>query len=188
MLKIDKQKLKHNKMPTGLLLVESVLAILVIYLFYKILGFEFSFATKAFTLAPAPDPVLLFFFVLCAALLVATYFAIKKRSPVLFEAQKKAPSTIKAKTREKLSKAKNEPRAAALLLIEFIFVFAIVLTIVAWLDPELELIPWTRAGILPPMTTALNAIIALIALGFFYYIYSFTAWYRKGAPYEKAKQ
>ncbi len=179
MLKIDRQKVKKNKFPIALLLIELITAILVVHLFYKIIGFQVNFEARSVSIAPAAEPLLLFFFAISIALLVAVYFTIKKKLPGLFQAQEQAKVTIKEKTKEKLSKAKTDPKAAALLLIQFIFVFAVAMAIFAWADPELELIPWSKAGVAPPITTILNAIIAIIVLAFFYYLYSFTAWYRK---------
>jgi hypothetical protein len=179
MLRLDRKKVAGNKLPIGLLLAELVMALLTVYLFYRLLGLELDFEERGISIAPAADPMILFFFVLSAAVLVAVYLAAKKKTPGLLQAQQLAPGTIGEKTREKLALAGQDPRAAALLLVQFMFVFAVVLTIVAWLDPWLELIPWSRIGINAPLTTALNAIIAVIGLGFFYYLYSFTAWYRK---------
>ena len=180
MIKIDKQKVKNNKAALAFLLVEFVMAILVVYLIYKAIGFSVDFEARTLSIAPAADPTIIFSLLLSIIVLVATYIAAKKRAPQLLQAQKAAPSTIGNKTKEKLSKVRSEPRAAALLLIQFIFVFAVAITIVAWLDPEIELIPWSEIGIVAPITTILNAAIAVIAFAFFYYLYSFTAWYRKG--------
>ena len=178
MIKISRQKVSRNKFPIAVVAVELVTALLAVYLFYKIMGFNFDFNSRVLSFAPAAEPVLSLFFALCIALLVAMHFAVKKKLPHILQAQELAKGTIKEKAREKLAKA-NDPKAAALLLIEFTFVFAIVLAIVAWLDPEQELIPWGEAGVQPPISTLLNAVVALIVLAFFYYLYSFTAWYRK---------
>jgi hypothetical protein len=176
MLKIDRQKVRRNRLPIALLLIELTLAALVVFLFYRAIGLGFDFEGRAVSISPAFEPSLLFFLALSIALLAAVHLAIRKKAPALLAAQEAAPETIKARAREKLS---AEPRAAALLLIQFLFAFAVVLTIAAWLDPSWELIPWSRVGIAPPLTTILNAVVAAVGLGFFYYLYSFTAWYRK---------
>ena len=179
MIKISKEKVAKNKFPITLIFIELILALLVVYLLYKMVGLQLDFQNRVLSFVPSTDPMVSFFFVLSIALLVVLYFAIKKKAPELFQAQQLAKGTIKEKTIEKLKVPKTDSKAAALLLIEFLFVFAIVITIVAWLDPDMELIPWSKIGITDPLTTIFNVIIALIALGFFYYIYSMTSWYRK---------
>lgn len=179
MIKIDRQKVASNKLPIALMFAELIMAMLLVYLFYKIAGLEFDLEQKVLSFVPNFDPTLFLFFALSAGLFVLLYFAIKKKAPGLFEAQALAQATIKDKAVEKVKLVKTDTRAAALLLIEFSFVVMVAMTIVAWLDPQIEMIPWSNAGIGPPLTTALNGIIALAMLAFFYYIYSFTAWYRK---------
>lgn len=119
--------------------------------------------------------------VLAAAViaLVALYFAVKRLEPALFRAEGKAPGMIKREAGQKLSMIRKEPQAPALLLIEAAFVVALVLAVRAYLDPEVELIPWSSVGIGPPVTTIVNTVIALAVFGVFYYLYSLTAWYRK---------
>ncbi|MAG21945.1 MAG: hypothetical protein CL943_01385 [Candidatus Diapherotrites archaeon] len=179
MIKIDKQKVSVNKLPIGLFLIELVDALLVVYLISRLIGFEVQFETRSISINPVLDLTLLFFLAVTIVMLVAVYFVIKKRQPEMFLAQTQASSTIKDKTKEKLSKVKQDPRAAALLLIQFLFVFAVVITLVAWFDPVMEIIPWSEQGIGPPLSTSLNAVIAIVGLALFYYLYSFTAWYRK---------
>ena len=179
MLKVDKEKVAANKFPIALLTIELAIVVLVVYLFYKLIGFEFNFSTRVLSLVPGFDPLLVFFFVISVVLLVAIHFAIKKKAPSLFEAQNKAAGTIKEKAIEKIKSPKTDVRAAALLLVEFAFVLLVVITIIAWVDPEFELIPWSRGGIEPPLTTVLNTIIAVAVLVFFYKLYSYTSWYRK---------
>lgn len=180
MLKIDKEKAKVNKFPIAILVIQLTTIVLTVYLFYKLIGFEFSLAERTFSVNPSLQPLLVFFFVISAALLVALYFLVKKRVPQLFEAQRMAKSTIKDKAKEKISAAKADARVAALLLIQFTFVMLFVMAVIAWADPQLELIPWSQQGIVSPITTILNGLIAVLVLGIFYYLYSFTAWYRKG--------
>jgi hypothetical protein len=86
---------------------------------------------------------------------------------------------IRMAAREKLRNAREDPRAPALLLIDFMFVAIVVLAIVAYFDPELELIPWSAVGLAAPYTTVINAVIAVIVLGLFYYMYRYTADYRR---------
>ena len=179
MIKIDREKVKNNKFPITLIFIELILVLLVVYLLYKMIGLQLDFQNRVLSFVPNTDPMIPFFFVLSLALLIAVYFAIKKKAPDLFQAQQLAKGTIKKKTVEKLKVPKTDTRAAALLLVEILFVFAVVITITAWLDPDVELIPWSRVGVLPPLTTIFNTIIAIIGLGFFYYLYSLTAWYRK---------
>ncbi len=179
MLKIDREKVKVNKFPIAILVIQLTTVVLAVYLFYKLIGFEFSLAERTFSVNPTLQPLLVFFFVISAALLVAFHFLVKKRVPKLYEAQELAKVTIKEKAIEKVSMARADAKVAALLLIQFAFVVLFVMAIVAWADPQLELIPWSKQGIGAPLTTILNGMIAVIVLGIFYYLYSFTAWYRK---------
>jgi len=179
MIKVDRQKLGKNKFSIAFLFTELIVVVLAVYLFYKLLGLDFDFAARTLSFTPGLNLEALFFFVVSVVLLVAMHFSAKKRLPSLFNAQQLAKGTIKEKAVEKLSLAKNDPKASALLLIQFVFVMAVVITIVAWLDPEFELIPWSGVGIFDPLKTVLNAALAIIGLGFFYWLYSFTAWYRK---------
>lgn len=180
MLKIDKEKVKGNKFPIAILVIQLTTVVLAVYLFYKLIGFKFSLADRSFALNPVLEPTLVAFFVAACALLVALYFLVKKKIPKLYEAQEMATATIKAKAIEKVSLARADAKASAIMLIQFTFVVLFVMAIIAWADPQLELIPWSQQGIEAPLTTILNGIIAVIVLGIFYYLYSFTAWYRKG--------
>ena len=179
MPKAVEKKQGLGKIPVALLIIELITAILSVYLLYKLLGFNFDLKTRVLSFTPGLDPVMVLFFVLAAGLLVVLHFAVKKKQPVLFEIQELAKATIKGKAIEKAGLVKTDTRALALLLVEFSFVFMVVMAFVAWLDPEVEIVPWGVAGIGPPLSTILNGVVALIIVVFFYYLYSFTAWYRK---------
>ncbi len=179
MIKVNKEKVKANKGPIALLVAELAVVMLVVYFFYKVIGLEFNFATRAISFNLTADPVIAGSFLLSIALLAILYFTINKKAPELRIAQEQAKGTISVAAKEKLAGVKTDTRKAALLLIEASFVLAVVITLVAWLEPGFEIIPWQKAGIYDPFTTILNAVVAVVFLGFFYYMYSFTAWYRK---------
>jgi Ca2+/H+ antiporter len=160
--------------------MEILLAGLLVYQVYKILGFSYSLPARALSrLSPSADPLDYLFIILTAALLIALYFTIKKKHPALFTAQKLAGKTIKDEAKSRFLSAKDDPRVAALLLIEIIAVVGIAVSIAAYLDPQWELIPWANYNVYPPLSTIFNAIIFIVIAAFFIVLYNFTKPYRK---------
>ncbi len=159
---------------------QLLLLILIVVQALQILGLRLNFSLRLIELKPVFDPADIMVLAMSIIVLAVLSYAIMKRQPLLFKAEKSAPGIIKQAAKEKLRNARHDPRAPALLLIDFMFVAAVVVAIYAYFDPELELIPWSRIGLTSPATTIINAIIAIAILCAFYYMYRFTADYRKG--------
>ena len=77
---------------------------------------------------------------------------------IRLQAEKKAPGIIKQEAKQKLQKLK-EKQAPALLLIEIFFIATVIIALRAFFDPGIELIPWSRVGIGPPITTIASRLI-----------------------------
>jgi len=178
---LNKESLKKEWRAASFLLAQFAVVVLIVVQFFAVVGFRVNFLTKQAFFALSEDPADFIVLAIAVILFILLYFAVKKRQPNLYRAQKIAPGIIKQEARQKLRKAKEEPQAAALLLIEFMFVIVAVFSMQAYLDPDLELIPWSQLNLKPPVTTVLNAAIALIVLAAFYCLYRFTAPYRKGS-------
>ncbi len=177
--RVKKDSLKREWRSISLLFAELVVLLLIIAQFIQVIGLNINFQLGQVVLKPYLEPVNIIILALALVAFALLYFEVKKRQPSLYEAQKKAPGAIKESARRKLKKAREEPQAPALLLIEFLFVATVVLAITAFMDEDLELIPWSAAGIGPPITTVVNGIIAVIVLLAFYCLYRYTAAYRK---------
>ena len=177
--RIKRETLSRQRRAIMLLGMQLVVLLLIVYEFLKIIGFSASFSPRRVSFAISQDPLEYGMLLLLIALLAGLYWRIKNVAPKMFIAQKNAAAEIKKAARDKIKKAKTEPQAAALLLIEFMFVMAVVLSIHAYIDPDLELIPWSEIGLHAPATTIINAVIAVIVLGLFWKMYSYTSAYRK---------
>ena len=175
---IKRETIKREWQSISLVFAELIALVLIVFQALQVAGLNINFHVRAVVFKPSYDPV--DFVVLAIALVVFAllYLEVKKRQPSLYLAQKMAPGIIKQEAKSKLAKAK-EPQAPALLLIEFFFIAAVIIALRAYFDPDMELIPWSRIGIGPPATTALNFVITLAVLAAFYRLYSFTASYRK---------
>ena len=176
--RVKRKTLQKEWRTISLIFAQLLLLVLIVVQALHILGLHINFSLRIFEIKPVFNPVEITVFVLSIILLAILSYAIMKRNPSLFKAEKSAPGIIKQAAKEKLRNAKNDPRAPALLLIDFMFVAAVVIAIYAYFDPELELIPWSKVGLMPPYTTIINAVIAIVILGAFYYMYRFTASYR----------
>jgi hypothetical protein len=176
---VDRKLIRREWRIISFVFAQLVLIILVVFQLLQIVGLHVNFHVRQILFRPSSDPADFVVLGIAIIALFALYFAVKKRQPALFKAEKAAPGIIKEEARQKLRKIKKEPQAPALLLIEAAFVIVLILAVQAYIDPELELIPWSEVGLGPPLTTAINAVIAVIVFGIFYYLYSLTAWYRK---------
>ena len=178
---VKRETLRTEWRAISIVFAQLVLLVLIVFQLLQIAGLHIDFYLKQVAIKPTGD---ISDFIILGIALVAfalLYLSVKKSQPALFRAESRAPGIIKEQAKQKLAKVRKEPQAAALLLIELSFIVVLVLAIMAYLDPEIELIPWSRAGIDPPVTTVANAVIAVIFLAGFYYLYRFTAAYRKGA-------
>lgn len=177
MIRIRRKTIREQWKAIAFLFAQLILVILAVYQLLYVAGLR-VFSDKPFQFSLSSEPIeyvlLAFIFVLIAAM----YFAVKKKHPALFDAQKMAPSTIKQAAKEKILKAKDQ-QATALFFIQLMFVAAVVIAAYAFFEPDFELIPWEKAQIYSPVTTVLNAIVAIVVLALFYWIYRYTAWYRK---------
>ena len=178
--RIDKGIVKREWRIISVVFAQLLLLVLIVVQVLQILGLHVNFSLRLFELKPVFDPVDIAVLVMSIIVLAILSYTIMKRQPLLFRAEKSAPGIIKQAAKEKLRNAKQDPRAPALLLIDFMFVAAVVVAIYAYFDPELELIPWSRIGLVSPFTTIINTVIAIAILCAFYYMYRFTASYRKG--------
>lgn len=176
---VDRGVVKRDWRIISLVFAELLLIALIALQVWRILGIHADFYLKQVFFKPDASPDRLVVLGIALIAFAMLYFLVKKRQPLLFSAQKAAPSMIRMAAKEKLRNAKEDPRAPALLVIDFMFVATVVVALVAYFDPELELIPWSGIGIGPPFTTIINAVIALAVLGLFYYMYRYTATYRK---------
>ena len=169
------------------LFAQLITVFLIAFQVMQIAGMRFDFISKE--LVFIPDYSVENFVVLAIAVILFAllYLAAKKRYPDLYNAQKKAPGIIKDEVRNKIKKIKTEPQAPALLLVEFMFVVVLIVAMRAYLDPEIELIPWSTVGINPPITTVVNAVIAFVVIIFFYYLYSLTKSYRDSSNSASSK-
>ncbi len=182
MIRVRKQTIKEQWKAIAYLVAQLAVLFLALYQLLvasgMILSSQIFFHTKTLVFKPSKDPVEYILFVMLVALLVALSFRVKKKQPRLFAAQKQAGSTIKQAAKEKMVKVKDK-RAIALILIELMFVAVVVIAAYAFFEPNFALIRWEKANIYPPLTTWLNIVVAIVVLVLFYWIYSYTAWYRK---------
>jgi len=176
---VKKETLQKEWRAASLLVAQMATIILVVFQALVVIGLNVNFSLKQFVIKPSANPVDFAALALGILVFALLYFAVKKRHPDLYNAQKSAPGIIKEEAKQKLQKAK-EPQAPALLVIEIFFVVVVVLALRAFFDPDIELIPWSRLGLGAPFTTIINAVIAIAVLGAFYYLYSFTSAYRNG--------
>ncbi len=176
---VDRKLLRKEWRIISLVFAQLVLVLLVVFQLLQIIGLHVNFYLRQILFRPSTDPADFIVLGIAIVAFLAMYFAVKKRQPALYKAQKAAPGIIKEQAKQKLRKAKTEPQAPALLLIEAAFIITLVIAAWAYLDPEVELIKWSEVGIGPPLTTAINAVIAVIVFAVFYYLYGFTDWYRK---------
>ena len=86
---------------------------------------------------------------------------------------------LKTEAAYKLWLAKNEPRAAALLFIQFAFAMMLVLAVYAYLDPDFAIVQWEKIGLQQPLSALLSIVVFLIAVAAMVYLYRFTETYRK---------
>ena len=176
--RIDRGIVKREWRIICIVFAQLLLLALIVVQALQILGVHINVGLRIFEIKPVFDPAAIIVLVMSIIVFAVLSYAIMKRQPLLSKAERNAPGIIKQAAKEKFRNAKNDPRAPALLLIDFMFVTAVVVAIYAYFDPELELIPWSRVGLTSPVTTIINAIIAIIILGAFYYMYRFTASYR----------
>lgn len=177
---VKRETVRREWHAISMLFAQLVLALLIVFQVVQLIGLHVDPFLRQVVIKPSLDPANLIVLAIAVLLFALLYFAVKKRQPALYQAQKRAPGIIKQEAKRKLRNAKDDPRVAALLLIDFMFVIVVVLAIRAYLDPELELIPWSAAGLGPPLTTVVNTIIAVVVLALFYYMYRFTVSYRNG--------
>ncbi len=179
MIRVRKSTVKKQWKAISYIFAQLVLLILAVYQLLQVVGLRVFFSERLvkFSLSSSPGDYILL--ALIIALLALIYLRVKRSQPRLFSAQEKMSATIREALGEKARKAK-EQRAVALLLVELMFVVVVVLAAYAFFSPEIEFIPWSKAGVGPPLTTALNAIVAVVVIVLFYWVYRYTAWYRKG--------
>ena len=172
-----------------LVLMEIIFAIVMIVSLLNMLGFSVFqvFEQGKYSFSFNPNLLDVSFFVFGLVLLLLVFFAIKKRFPMLYSVQQDAWSEVRISAGQKIHNARTDSRAVALLIIEMMFVIVVFVSISAFFDQNFELIPWSNAGIFPPETTVINALIAVLVLAGFYWLYSQTADYRQERKILKAK-
>lgn len=183
-----------------LVFLELILAVLTVFSALNLFGFNFFKVIEegkySFSFSPNLFEIVFFVFSIFALLMV--FFAIKSQ-PLLYSAQKKAWFEIKKATKQKIVLAKADFRVLAMLLIEFMFVVIVFISLSAFFDTGFELIPWSKFNeIIPwdnlkvyaPETTFINAIIAVLVLYAFYWLYSQAASLKqeKPMPFQGAKK
>ena len=177
---VDKGVVRREWRVISLVFAQLVVLVLIVVQLLDMVGFSFDLRQKAIGFAPRLSIDNLVVLALAIIAFAILYLAVKKRQPALYKAQKEAPGIIKEAAKQKLKKTKEDPRVAALFLIDFLFVVVVIMAVRAYLDPEIEFIPWSAAGLGPPVTTIVNAAIAVVVLALFYWMYRYTASYRKG--------
>jgi hypothetical protein len=181
---ISKEMLKNNQKPLALLTIQLVLGIFVVFEFLAIIGFNFDVGTRQLSFGLTTNPLEYLFFVL-SILLLWIFFSQGKKNKEVFVAEKTMTTNILEDTKLKIWKAKHEPKAAALVLIQFATIAVVVISIVAFFDPDFSLFNWERFGIESPVTTIINVILFLFTMGVFYYLYNYTNQYRKSVNTKK---
>jgi len=173
---------KDKKKYLGLIILELVFATLTVASFLNLFGLNVLQIAYYKNFVFAVSTSMLDFALFASSLIIFAilFFAIKRRIPVIYGAQQKAFSEIKFDTMRRIGNAKTDPRIMALLLIEFMFVVIVFVSISAFFDPETELIPWGKLGLEAPFTTIINAILAILVLAGFYWLYRQTSYFRQG--------
>ena len=177
---VSKETISREWKTIAMVFAQLVLIILIVVQALSVAGFHIDFYLREIAFKPSSNPIDFIVLALAAITFALLYLDVKKNQPMLYNAQQMAPSIIKETALEKISTLKYEPQAPALLFIEFLFVALLVIALRAYLDPEVELIPWSLLGLQAPVTTIVNALIAFAALAIFYKLYSITKPYRKG--------
>lgn len=183
---VSKETLQREWRVISLVFAELIVLVLIVFQVLQVIGLHVNLHLGQAVLKPSIDLSNILvsdiadIVVLAIAIIVFVllYFAVKKRQPALYQAQKRAPGIIKQQAKQKLKKVK-EPQTPALLLIEILFIAVVIIALRAYFDPDIELIPWSTIGLGPPLTTFVNVVIALVVLGIFYRLYSVTSLYRK---------
>ncbi len=176
---IDRDVVRENRIPFSLLLIQLVLAMLVVFELLAIVGFDFNPATRTFSFGLSTNPLEYLFFMLLVGMLYIVFSKSRRTFESVFVATSMLPFMLKTNFSYKFWVARHEPKAAALVLIQFAFIMAVVLTIYAYLDPELRIVDWQRLGLQGPLTTLLNAAIFLLVVLALYWMYNYTGLYRK---------
>ena len=161
----------RNKSELAIIFIEIVLLVLVVYQAYQII--KFKIAGGSLTVSFIEDPMQYLFFALAILLLVAITFTMKKKNPEFYEKHTRPYKTIKDAARKKILGAKEDHKIPALLLIEFIFVIAVVASIAVYLDPEVNIVP---PGLMPAFP--FNIIIFALVLFAVFWLYGYTGWFR----------
>lgn len=177
--RVKKETLRNEWRTISLVFAQMIVVLLIVVQFLQVIGAKFLFSLKMVIFKPSANPLDYVLLAIAVILFALLYFEVKKRNPRLFAAEKKAPGIIKQTAKEKFGKIRAEPQAPALLFIDFLFVVVVIMALKAYFDPYTELIPWSQFGVYAPYTTIINAVVAVIVLAAFYYLYSFTAAYRK---------
>jgi len=170
------------------LFAQLVTVFLIAFQAMEVAGLRFDFYTRELAFVPNASAENLVVLVLALVVFALLYMAGKKRHPSLYKAEKLAPGIIKEEAKKKLHTLKSRPQEPALLFIEFFFVVVVIIALRAYLDPDIELIPWSAVGIGPPITTIVNAAIAIIVLAVFFHLYNLTRPYREWAKAEGKSQ
>jgi len=177
---VKEETIRKEWRAISLVFAQLILLVLIVVQFFAVIGLNINFGLKQVLFKPNLNAIDLVVLALAIIAFAMLYGSVKKSNPRLFKAQMEAPGIIKGVAKEKLVKIKNEPQAPALLLVEFLFVAVVVIALRAYLDPEVELIPWSTIGLQEPFTTIVNAIIAFAMLALFYRLYALTKPYREG--------
>jgi hypothetical protein len=169
------KRVKENKSTVGIILIEFVLVATFIASLVQIAQINITDRVVTFNL----DPTLLLFAGLSVVLFIGIYAILWKKQSPAYEVQVLAGKALKEETKKRLKRAKEDPRVAALILIEGMFAFFIAYALAAYIDPEITFINWSRFNIEAPISWALNVIIFGIVLGVFLKMYSYTKDFRE---------
>jgi len=176
---VEKNVVLKHRVPFALFLIQLILAMLVVFQFLAVIGFQFVPETKQLFFGFSSDPLEYFFFFLSLALLYTVFSQSTKKSEDVFVATKMLPFTLKSAASYKLFQARKDLRASSLLLIQFAFVMTVALAIFAYIDPGFSLVQWEQFGVFAPLTTVLNIIIFLLVVLALFFLYKYTESYRE---------
>lgn len=176
---LEKETIRNYRVPVALVIMQLVLGILVVLQLLKALGFSFDSEARVVSVVPSSNPLEYFFLALVFILFFIVVRHGNSKYREIFVATQTMPFNIRSTAKFKLWLAANDPRAAALLLIQFGLAMTVVISIVAYFDPDYSVVKWERLGIFSPITTILNIIIFALVVGMLYYLYNLTRSYRQ---------
>jgi len=173
------QGLKPGKRAVAAIIAQVLLLFLFLFFLYVVLGPEISISQKTFQFNFSQNDSDFFALGLTGFALLVLFVFSQKKMPDAKSLQDETSDLIKSTFKQKIGFAKEDPRIAALVLIEAVFAVFIALVIAAYLDPEYRIIDWQSRGITEPYSTLFNVVIFVALVVVFLFLYRYTSFYRK---------